>query len=246
MKVNKKLIIMAAAGGIVSFASAFLTVWLVGRSHSAAAAQAAAAGGQQKSETTAQAQATAASTEAGNSAAQSQEVGEEAIKGLSEKQLKSLVFEVREKIREYESKTKEVEVREARLAITQETLKKDIEELSRLKVETAALVANLKEQRNRLLETRAVIEQSEKTNLTSVAATYDKMDSTSASKIISSMCAKQMESGRFQGGAIDDAVKILYYMTERTKAKLLAEIVTSEPKLAALLCQRLKQISEVQ
>jgi hypothetical protein len=58
------------------------------------------------------------------------------------------------------------------------------------------------------------------------------------------MCAKQMESGKFQGGAIDDAVKILYYMTERTKAKLLAEIVTGEPKLAALLCQRLKLISE--
>jgi hypothetical protein len=252
MKVNKKLIIIAAAGGIVSFTCAFLTVWLAGRTHSAAAAQAAAAGKQQKPETTAQA--TAASAEAGNLAAQSQEngpsaplgAGEEAIKGLSEKQLKGLIFDVREKIREYESKSKELEVREARLAITQETLKKDIEELNRLKVETASLVANLKEQRNRLLETRAVIEQSEKANLTSVAATYDKMDSTSASKIISSMCAKQMESGKIQGGAIDDAVKILYYMTERTKAKLLAEIVGTEPKLAALLCQRLKQISEVQ
>lgn len=243
---NKKLIIMAAAGGIVSFTSAFLTVWLVGRSHSAAAAQAAAAGGQQKPESTAHAQATAANTEEGHFAEQSQEVGEEAIKGLSEKQLKSLIFEVREKIHEYEGKTKELEVREARLALTQETLKKDIEELSRLKVETASLVANLKEQRNRLLETRAVIEKSEKTNLTSVAATYDKMDSSSASKIISSMCEKQIETGRFHGGAIDDAVKILFYMTERTKAKLLAEMVASEPKLAALLCQRLKQISEVQ
>jgi flagellar motility protein MotE (MotC chaperone) len=244
MKVNKKLIILAAAGGIVSFTSAFLTVWLVGRSHSAAATQAAAAAGQQKPETAAQAQATTVNMGTGNPVAQSQEAGEEEIKGLSEKQLKSLIFEVREKIREYEGKTKELEVREARLAITQETLKKDIEELSRLKTETAALVANLKEQRNRLLETRAVIEQSEKANLTSVAATYDKMDSASASKIISSMCAKQVESGRLQGGAIDDAVKILYYMTERTKAKLLAEMVTSEPKLAALLCQRLKLISE--
>jgi flagellar motility protein MotE (MotC chaperone) len=242
--VNKKLIIIAAAGGFVCFVSSFLTVWLVGRSHSAAASQSAAAGGQQKPEATAQAK--AAGTEAGNLAARTQEAGEETIKGLSEKQLKSLVFEVREKIREYESKSKEIEVREARLAITQDTLKKDIGELSRLKVETAALVANLKEQRNRLLETRAVIEQSEKANLTSVAATYDKMDSTSASKIISSMCAKQIESGKIQGGAIDDAVKILYYMTERTKAKLLAEMVGSEPKLAALLCQRLKHISEVQ
>ena len=252
---NKKLIIIAAAGGFISFAGAFLTVWLVGRSHSPVPAQAAAGTtGQQKSGTPiksgAQAQPTAANTEASNPTAQSQDGGssgaggEEPIKGLSEKQLKSLVFEVREKIREYEDKSKELEVREARLQITQETLKKDIEELNRLKVDTATLVATLKEQRNRLLETRAVIEQSEKVNLTAIAATYDKMDSTSASKIISSMCAKQMEAGKFQGGAIDDAVKILYYMTERTKAKLLAEMVSSEPKLAALLCQRMKLISE--
>jgi hypothetical protein len=40
-------------------------------------------------------------------------------------------------------------------------------------------------------------------------------------------------------------VKILHYMTERTKAKVLAELVTSEPQLASLLCQRLKQISEI-
>jgi hypothetical protein len=33
-------------------------------------------------------------------------------------------------------------------------------------------------------------------------------------------------------------------MTERTKAKLLAELVTSEPKLAAVLCERLKEIVE--
>jgi hypothetical protein len=40
-------------------------------------------------------------------------------------------------------------------------------------------------------------------------------------------------------------VKILHYMTERTKAKLLAEMVNSEPKLTAALCERLKQIAEV-
>jgi flagellar motility protein MotE (MotC chaperone) len=257
--VNKKLIIIAAAGGFISFAGAFLTVWLVGRTHSPAPAQ-----GGQRSVTADSVQkpnaerGTLNAGEAGNPTAQSQDGGssgaggfdkltaggEEPIKGLSAKQLKSLVFEVREKIREYEEKSKELEVRESRLQITQETLKKDIEELNRLKVDTATLVATLKEQRNRLLETRAVIEQSEKANLTAIAATYDKMDSASASKIINSMCAKQMEAGKFQGGAIDDAVRILYYMTERTKAKLLAEMVSSEPKLAALLCQRMKLISE--
>lgn len=43
---------------------------------------------------------------------------------------------------------------------------------------------------------------------------------------------------------MDDAVKILYYMSERTKAKVLAEVVTTQPQLAAILVQRLKQVTE--
>jgi len=43
---------------------------------------------------------------------------------------------------------------------------------------------------------------------------------------------------------MEDAVKILYYMGERTKAKLLSEMVNSEPKLAAVLCEKLKRIVE--
>jgi hypothetical protein len=39
-------------------------------------------------------------------------------------------------------------------------------------------------------------------------------------------------------------VKILFYMNERSKGKLLSEIVSTEPKLAALLCQRLKKVVE--
>ena len=78
----------------------------------------------------------------------------------------------------------------------------------------------------------------------SIAATYDKMDPTSASKILTNMCASRAQDDGFGGSSFDDTVKILHYMTERTKAKLLAELVTSEPKLAAVLCQRLKQIVE--
>lgn len=235
---SKKQIIIASAAGLLSFAGAFVAAWLVGRS------------GPTPSETTTPASQTTASTQPATTsseptAADSQTAGEaETTRGLTQKQLKSLVYEVREKIQDYEGKMKELELREARLAMTQETLKKDIDELNRLRVELAALVANLKEQRSRLLETRAEIAHSEKANFTVLAATYDKMDPASASKILSSMCTKQMEAGRLQGSTIDDAVKILYYMTERTKAKLLAEMVTSEPKLAAALCQRLKEIVE--
>ena len=234
---SKKHIIIAIAGGLLSFVAAFSVVWLVGRSGeptpSVAVSPQPAAGATQPTSSTEPAPANMPTSDES-----------ETIKGLSQKQLKSLVYEVREKIQNYQGKMKELELREARLAVTQETLKKDIEELNQLRVELAALVANLKEQRSRLLESKAQITQSEKVNLTGIAATYDKMDPTSASKILSSMCAKQMETGRIQGGMIDDAVKILYYMTERTKAKLLAEMVTTEPKLAAVLCQRLKEIVE--
>jgi hypothetical protein len=229
--VSKKQIIIASAAGLLFFTGAFVAAWLFGRSSEPAPEIATAA-----------AQTTAPKTEAAEAETQASE--QETAKGMTQKQLKGLVYEVREKIQTYEGKVKELDVREARLAMTQETLKKDIEEMNKLRVELAALVANLKEQRSKLLETRAEIAKSEKANLTSIAATYDKMDPASASKIISSMCTKQLGSGRVESGPIDDAVKILFYMTERTKAKLLAEIVTSEPKLAAVLCQRLKKIVE--
>jgi flagellar motility protein MotE (MotC chaperone) len=234
--VSKKHIIIAAAGGLLSFAGAFAVMWLVGRRGPLPPETAAA-----QQTTTLQPAAEGPKSASADSKAADES---ETTKGLTEKQLKNLVYEVHEKINDYENKEKELELREARLQMTQETLKKDIDELNRLRVELAALVTNLKEQRSRLLETRAEIAKSEKANFTSIAATYDKMDPASASKIISSMCAKQMESGRLQGGPVDDAVKILFYMTERTKAKLLAEMVTSEPKLTAVLCERLKEIVE--
>jgi flagellar motility protein MotE (MotC chaperone) len=56
---------------------------------------------------------------------------------------------------------------------------------------------------------------------------------------------KQDGQVRLWATGFDDAVKILHYMGERTKAKLLAELVNTEPKLAASLCERLKQINEV-
>ncbi len=36
--------------------------------------------------------------------------------------------------------------------------------------------------------------------------------------------------------------KILYYMSERTAGKLLAEIATNQPELASTICMQLKGI----
>jgi len=171
-------------------------------------------------------------------------------KAMTEQQLKNLILEVRGKIQEYNNKLLALGVQERRLQLTQDMLKKDIESLNNLRIELASTIASLKSERDRLIKSRLEIDQAEKTNLVSIAATYDKMDVSGASKILTNMCAAQdtsemrdIEAGNVSG-SFDDAVKILHYMSERTKAKLLAELATSKPALAAALCKRLKQIVE--
>ena len=168
-------------------------------------------------------------------------------KAMTDKQLRSLVYEVQEKIRQYDRQLASLDTREHRLQMTADSLKKDIENLNNLRVNLATIVAGLKEERDKLLKSRMEIAQAEKANLAKIAATYDKMDAASAGKILSSMCTAQAQGSSAGGGSgnMDDAVKILHYMTERTKAKVLAELVTSEPKLAAALCEKLKQVVEV-
>ncbi len=166
--------------------------------------------------------------------------------GMTEKQLKNLVFEVQDKKRQYENKLQGLQTQEKRIQMAQDMLKKDIENLNNLRVELASTVAQLKKQREKLLNSKIEIAQTEKANLAKIAATYDKMDAASASKILINMCAGQTQRRSVETSEdnINDAVKILHYMNERTKAKVLAESVTSEPTLTAALCERLKHIIE--
>jgi hypothetical protein len=241
---SKKFIIITAAAGLVSFAGAFVFAWLIGPSQVSLPddlKQSALVG--DKSETgLPQTRTNAAGTVAAASGPMT--------KAMAEQQLKNLVLDIREKMQEYNNRLLAIGVRERRLQLTQDVLKKDIENLNTLQIELASTIANLKSERDKLLKSRLEIAQAEKTNMVSIAAFYDKMDVTGASKIMTNMCAAQdtsemqaTEAGNVSS-SFDDAVKILHYMTERTKAKLLAELATSEPALAAALCQRLKQIVE--
>jgi hypothetical protein len=156
---------------------------------------------------------------------------------ITEKQLRELIYEVRDKIKEYDSKSQELTAREQKLQTVQETLKKDIAELDNLRIELASTVASIKSEQDKLLKSRIEIANTEKTNLVSIAATYDKMDSSQAGKILSNMSNAKNNNA-------DDAVKILYFMAERTKAKVLASIAETEPAVSANFCQKLKQITE--
>lgn len=240
---SKKLIIMIAGAGLISFAGAFVFAWLT---KPAPVGQSDKLDQPALVDTDSVGKPWLPQPEAGKMGT----IGpaESTIrKAMTEKRLRNLVFEMREKIQEYNNKLQDFELQEQRMQITRDALKRDIENLNNLQIELASTVAGLKEQRNKLLKTRVDIDNAEKNNLISIAATYDKMDASSAGKILTSMCTKQAQSADVGGMAsgLNDAVKILYYMTERTKAKVLAELVTSEPQLAALLCQRLKQISEI-
>ncbi len=237
---SKKLIIMIAAAGLISFAGAFAFAWFtksapVSQSDELNKATVAASDSIDKP--------WLPQPEAGTMSPTDSTMR----KAMTEKRLKNLVFEIREKIREYDNKLQALDLQAQRLQITRDTLKEDIENLNNLQIELASTVAGLKEQRNKLLKTRVDITKEEKANLVSIAAFYDKMDAQSAGKILLNMCTKQIKTadvGEVDSG-LNDAIKILHYMTERTKAKVLAELVTSEPQLASLLCRKLKRISEI-
>jgi hypothetical protein len=238
---SKKRIIMMAAAGLVSFSGAFVLGWLTKGEGQQPSPQV-----EKSAITSEQAEPEVPLPEA--SAAILQGPGARQMRrGMSEKQLKNLVYEVREKIGEYESKLQGLEVREQRLQSAHEMIKKDIDELNNLRTELALTVAELKNERDKLIKSRVEITAAEKANFTTIAAAYDKMDAPSAGKILASMCSGydgRQGASEAAASGLADAVKILNYMTERTKAKLLAELVNSEPKLAAVLCQRLKQIVE--
>ena len=237
---SKKLIIITASAGLVSFAGALVLGWFTAPSPSGYP------GEPIQPEIVSVGAVPEMPRPVAGTAGVVGAASDSERKTMTEKQLRNLVFEVREKVQEYDDKLQNLALREQRLQRTQDTLKEDIQNLNNLRIELATIVADIKGERDKLLKTRLEVAQSEKDNLVLIAATYDKMDASSASKILVSMCTSQTQPDKIDSRSrgFDEAVKILYYMTERTTAKLLAELTTGEPRLAAFLTQRLKQIVE--
>jgi len=239
--VNKKTILMAAAAGLVSFAGMFVTGWLTGPKTASGSTEPAPAGANGPGRALASAPAQPALL------APTVPVAEDSAgtRTLTEQQLKELIVEVREKIQKYDRKLRDLEKEKERMQTAQQTLKKDIDTLNNLRVELATSVASLKTERDALLKARTEIEQVEKADLMAIASAYDKMEAARAGEILKSMATGQTAGGiRAKNANPDDAVKILHYMQERTKAKVLAELAATEPALAAALTQKLKQVTE--
>lgn len=234
---SKKLIIMTAAAGLLSFAGAFVVAWLtqpkIVVSTQDIESTAVAVSGKETEGILASPGVGAVSRAGFN--------GGTRKKSLTEKDLKRLVYEVREKIEEYHNKLQNLELKEQRLQLSQDFLKKDIEELNRLQVELASTITTIKKERKKLNDQQIKIGVNEENNLRLIAATYDKMDTESAGRILADM-TKMQEMDGISG--FDDAVKILHYMKARTRGKVLANLSSTHSTLAAVFSRKLKLVVE--
>jgi flagellar motility protein MotE (MotC chaperone) len=231
--VNKKLIIITGIIGIVGFAASFGISFILGKMKKVEPPQ------------DAQQQQVAADDQTAGIPASTGPVIKEEEKTLkaklTEQQLQGLIHDVREKSKEYDVKMKGLQKTEERIADVQKSLQNDIESLNKLRIEIASLTAQLKQQRQKLLDTRIEIVGSEQENFQKMASFYDTMEPEGAADIFTNM--SKLNTSESNG--LDDVVKILYYMEDRNKAGVLAQLVTTEPKLAAVLSREMKKIKEV-
>ncbi len=218
MKGKKRIIILAVLGALSFAASYLVSGWLSGR----------------KAEPAPQAP--------GGQAQQGPlEIGEVPTPtsvqpvtiSMKERELDRLAKELRLKISVYNAKQRELEKQQQRIQLAEGLLAKHAKELETLRMQLVAPLTRLREAKAALEEDRRVIATIDKANLKHIALIFEK-DPEIGGEILAGMCKNKQEE--------DDAAKILFYMSERAAAKLLAEIPDKD--LAAGLCQKLKKVQE--
>jgi hypothetical protein len=226
---KKIQIIILAGAGLLSFAGAFAVTWFVKKSKPAIPVQMS-----QEEQSYDLFKAKGGSDFTGRTFS----AGSNALtKGMTEKQLQGLIYDIRERMKEYQSRDKELDLQEERLNTARALLQEDIERLNELGVRLTTAVAGLKQQESSLRNSMVEIGAAQKSNIQLIAGRYDKMDISQASKIMISMASSNQ---------LNDAAQIMYYMSERTSGKLLGEIGNSQPEVAVILCNQLKRMRESQ
>jgi flagellar motility protein MotE (MotC chaperone) len=225
---KKKHMIVMILAGVVSFAGSFGTTYFLRKSQPAEAG-AAVESGENNDDTI--------GNMSGIDPTHSRIIaGDQNLsRSMTEKQLNNLIYDIREKMKELQRREKELTYQEERIQSARDTLQQDIDNLDNLRVQLTTTLAKLKSQEDNLRKTIVEITSAEKANIQRLASYYDKMDVTQSSKIMTNMAS---------GSQLDDAVKIIYSMTERTAGKLLGEIGNTQPELATVLSQQLQRVKE--
>jgi len=156
--------------------------------------------------------------------------GAETVRPQAE-ELARLVKEVRHKLALCRDREKQLQLQEKRIRLAQEDLARQVQKLEDLRVQLVAPLARLKEIQAEVRRTRIQVQQQERANIKKIATIYEKKDPTAAGEILVAMCAN---------GQSDDAVKILYFMSERSAGKILSDI--PDRKLVAQLYEQMKRV----
>ncbi len=148
-----------------------------------------------------------------------------------QKELEELIKEVRHKIALCRQEERQLGEQQKRIAMAENLLKEQARELERLRIQLVAPLNELKKAQQRLRQSRVRITKQELANLKRIAKFNEKKDPAAAAETLVVMCKNKQ---------YDDAVKILYFMSERSAGKVLSEMTDRE--LEAQLYQRMKLI----
>lgn len=152
---------------------------------------------------------------------------------IREKQVEDVLRELQLRMDACKKREEELDQREKRIAMAQEMVKKEAENLENLQMQLKAPLANLEKAQAELQKSRLAVAATEAVRLKKLSAMYEKMDPPVGWQKLDGMCQNKQE---------DDVAKILFYMSEKGAAKLVSEI--PDKTLAARLCDKLKRIKE--
>ncbi len=151
-----------------------------------------------------------------------------------EKQLDELIRDVRAKLKQIERQERDLAEREERLNMATENLKKQSEDIGKLRIELLAAITPLKAAKEDLLRFRALIKTEEVANLQSAAKMYAQMEPANAARIILEMYNSKQEQ---------QAAKIIHFLPENTWAEIMNEIKDSG-KAAEIINRQLQVITK--
>jgi flagellar motility protein MotE (MotC chaperone) len=151
--------------------------------------------------------------------------------GAPRQQMASLIQELRRRQEELRIRERTVQQREDRLRAAQKQLADRTQELEELQAQLDAPVVRLRKVLATLEGTRVAIAAEEQENLKHQASIFEKMDATAAGRMLARMA---------EDGQQEHAVKVLYYMGERSAAEVLAAI--GDDALASRLCEQMNRI----
>lgn len=153
----------------------------------------------------------------------------------NEREVQKLIRQLQDLREQNRTRTRHLDEREHRVALTEARLKNQAQELESLRVQLVAPLDRLKTVAKELEASRVRIRAEEVANLRYTAGVYDKMAAEDCAPILVAMIENEQ---------LDDAVKIFRFMSERTAGKVMGEIQRTSKEAAVQLTDGAKRVQQ--